>query len=199
MGNYFNKKKVLEFSGMPHSGKSTQIKLLMQDFKSKNISYTLVDDRLLDLEPIHGSFYEYNKIILEKIIDAYNNWKDSPAEYIVFDRGYYDRFAWPFSDYANKKCSLDEKNNLLELLKNYNVETDSIFLFMIPPKVSIRRLEKPRSAIDELIFTMDYLPELFNAYKKVSKEFYPKDKTVFINGMDSIEKNYEKIKCSLGF
>jgi len=189
--------KIIEFTGMPSTGKSTQVQLLIEELKRLGKTVTTFNEKEIKFEEVENNFYDFNRKTYLNLVERYEKWKESPTDFLILDRGFYDRLVWPLSDFEMKYCSKNEKDELLQLAKKYKRPfVDHIFFMMILPELSLKRRIKPETNIDYYIMRKDYLEILYKSYKQLKKTTLPLN-IIEIEGDFSIKDIKNKIFNSM--
>lgn len=168
--------KVIEFFGMPRSGKTTQVRMLIEEFKQKEVNYKIFPKKRITVKNLE----ELNMMLYESLTAYYEKTKTKNTDYLVYDRGFYDRLALSTADYQRGKVSERFKESLTEKLEEKLEKVDFPILCLIDPKTSLERRKKQgRKRISNYIITDTILPkdfnwlqQLFEVYINI-KEKYP--------------------------
>jgi thymidylate kinase len=189
--------KIIEFTGMPAAGKSTQVRLLTEELKRLGKTVTLFNEKEIKFEEVENNFYEFNRRTYLNLVERYKKWEKNPTDFLILDRGFYDRLVWPLSDFEMKYCSKYEKDELLQLVEKHERPfVDYIFFMMILPEISLKRKIKPETSIDYYVMRKDYLDILYRYYKQLKKTTLPLN-TIEIEGNFSIINIKNKIFNSI--
>jgi thymidylate kinase len=156
---------VIEFLGMSRSGKTTQVQLLASVLKDAGYSCTVVGSLTKSfqesetLEQWHILMYEYLCAAQEA------HFRDS-TDYLIYDRGFYDRLALLIADYAGGHVSETFRDELAGAIIPRLNHVDFAFVFLLSPELSLARWSRQRaegldrSSLDSGLDTRDNLEGL---------------------------------------
>lgn len=189
--------RVIEFLGMPRSGKSTQIALLKAHFEKTKTHVTVISDREIEKEikiPISNA-YEYNMAFFNKIFSKLMAEKKRNTDIVILDRGFYDAMAWFISEFKMKHISkeeLDQAENYFSSLKQI---VDIAVMLTIDTKTSIKRHEEKGEVgtSEDYVLQEEYFNNLFRTYKQLENDYSKDEKVIILEGSETIDALKEKI------
>src|SRR3989338_2375730 len=133
------KTKVIEFLGMPRSGKTTQINLLHSALEKKGFTVALISDRER-LGSVHVPISQtmaFQCVFYGKVADEYFKHKGK-VDYILIDRGFNDVAVWSDVLYNLNKINLTERKSLVTCWEKLK-QVDRLFYFSVSLKVMFQR------------------------------------------------------------
>jgi len=194
--------KVVEFFGISRAGKTTQIRDLAA-FLGENYSVSVFERPNINFRDMRG-MDEFHNVLLDSMINAYEGALSRGDDFLLYDRGFYDRRVMVAKDQSEGLISDSLKGDLGEKVELYMAEVTHPFLFIIPPSVSIDRMSAQRregldnSRLTNGLKTRDSyegIAELIDDYRSLRKD-YPK--IVQVGNGHSIEETTRLIRSILG-
>lgn len=162
---------VIEFSGLPNSGKTTLLQNIAKRCESNNISAIIMQEtaELLPKDIPKGTIEQNLWITLETVKKSLEMSFLANVDFILLDRGFYDQLFW-VKMYAEK----DEEygNFVLDFMtkfsKRYEVQPDYLYIVDVGVEESIKR----RMATGEPVTfsKQDFLREYKNKFETFSNE-----------------------------
>lgn len=182
--------EIIEFAGMPKSGKTTTIEIaesyLKREGKKVRIIYEGARVSPLDKNDrfMYNSWSFHNTVnrILEARLDNY--------EFILIDRGIFDHIA--FARAIEPLCLDYEFWPVLKYYRMFEYLEDKLFLFMLKPEEAIRR-EKKNNPFIGRVFNSSFLAVLFGAYQEMYEELSNRSMATIFDGSESLDDNIEKL------
>ena len=179
--------KVIEFLGMPKSGKSTAIEIAESFLKRQGRRVRTVYEgaRVSPLDKrdrfMYNAWSFHNTVnrILEAKLDHY--------DFILVDRGVHDHMV--FAEAIREMC--EQRMHLVqEYYRMFWGVEDEQFLFMLDPEEAIAR-ERRHNPFLGRVFDRDFLVRLYACYDEWRKTYSTID-NVF-DGGNSLEHNTDKL------
>lgn len=181
------KKFTIEFMGMPKAGKTTQMEILESNLKEKGYTVRCIYEGAR-VSPLDKKDYflfnswsfnnTTNKILEAKLYDT---------DYILIDRGVYDHTAFSKALRKSNRITSKEADDSISYFRHFYDIEDLVFLFAVPPEVSLRREFKHKNTGFGRVLNPDFLKTLFDAYLDVENEI-EKDHLV-IDGTKKLKEN----------
>ncbi len=184
--------KVIEFLGMPKSGKSTALEIAESFLKreGKRVRTVYEGARVSPLDKSNRFMYNawsfHNTVnrILEARLDHY--------DYILVDRGVHDHMV--FAEAIKNMC--EQRMHLVqEYYRMFWEIEDEHFLYMLSPEEAISRERKHNPFLGR-VFEMDFLTNLYACYSEWQERF-GRIGQVF-DGGKSLEENTAELLRRLG-
>lgn len=194
--------KVVEFFGMPRSGKTEQIQRLSKYLKSRDIEQHIITDREIEREikiPVDMP-YLYNQIFFEKIDKKLLKAKNSKKfEIVILDRGFFDREVWFNVEYALKSISVETKKIALKEQKNLTKKIDFAIMLMVDINTSLQRHKKKGEIglTEKVVLEKRYLNTLYKEYLKLKRKLKKNKKVLILNGKQPTKLLEKKIRKTL--
>lgn len=168
---------VIEFAGLPNSGKTTLLHNLQKLCESNNIS-TIISQEAAELFPKSipkGGTEQNFWITLESLQKSLELKYQKNADFIFLDRGFYDRLFWA-SLYKDKDAVYSNYlTNFLETFNQmYDIRPDYLYIVDVDVDESIRRrmLSNEPITFSKKDFLINYRSEFEKFYKKIDSRFY---------------------------
>lgn len=168
---------VIEFSGLPNSGKSTLLHNIKKLFECNNVNAIIIQEpaELLPKTIPKGSIAQNFWITLETLQKNLEISYITDVDFILLDRGYYNQLFWAtmykekdalYSDYI---ISFMEKFDEM-----YHVRPDYLFIIDVDVEESIRRRMSTGNPVtfSKKEFLNNYKKEFKNFYKNIDSKFY---------------------------
>lgn len=168
---------VIEFAGLPNSGKTTLLHNLQKLCESNNIS-TIISQEAAELFPKSipkGGTEQNFWITLESLQKILELKYQKNSDFIFLDRGFYDRLFWA-SLYKDKDAVYS--NYLTSFLETFNqmydIRPDYLYVVDVDVNESIRRrmLSNEPITFSKKDFLINYRSEFEKFYKKIDSRFY---------------------------
>lgn len=166
---------VIEFSGLPNSGKTTLLQNIAKLCERNNISAIIVQEtaELLPKSIPKGSIEQNLWITLETLKKSLELSFMLDVDFVLLDRGFYDQFFW-VNMYADKDAEYGKfvKDFMEKFSKRYEVLPDYLYIIDVDVEESIKR----RMATGEPVTfsKQDFLREYKNKFEKFAKGINPK-------------------------
>lgn len=133
---------VIEFSGLPNSGKTTLLHNLEELFKSNNVSAIFAQEpgELIPNSIPKGSIAQTLWFTLETLQRSLELSFESDVDFILIDRGFYNQLFWSTiydeqdAEYSQYICSFMEK-----FAEMYHVKPDYLYIIDVDVDESIKR------------------------------------------------------------
>ena len=166
--------KIIEFTGIPNSGKTTLIHRLKEELPSKYGITVQVQREDAEIVPseIPKKTWDRNLWItfgqLQSLVQAYH----SDADIVLLDRGFFDAMFWSSfmleQNITTSNQSYGVNNILFQTYYNLDFHPDYLFLFDTSIEESIRRhlLMGGNCIYSNPDFLNNYRDHFFTTYKK---------------------------------
>jgi len=193
--------KVIEFFGMPRTGKTEQIKNLSNYLKNKKIRHFIITDREVEKEiniPFERAF-EYSLLFYNKIFDKLLHAIQSKKyDLIILDRGFLDSGVWFNIEFKKNHLTQEEKNIADDYMRKLRQYIDFGILFIIDTKTALERHEKKgeKEKSDEYVLN-NYFHQLGYEYASLKDKLKNNKKILIIEGIKSKEEIFSMISNSL--
>jgi thymidylate kinase len=190
--------KIIEFLGMPRTGKTTQIKKLCDYLKEKGKTFELITDRdFMDLvkAPIENSFL-YNKEFFSLMGDDANGKIAKNPDVLIYDRGFYDQLVWSTDDVLLESCSQEQKEEFDKEFDSYRNKETFIIHLLSPKVVREERHSKSNefTDIDTVVLADSFLEKLEQSYKDVTNRVLSKVKNyIELDSNKSVDEIFSEI------
>ncbi|MBR3002821.1 MAG: hypothetical protein IKF38_04605 [Clostridia bacterium] len=168
---------VVEFSGLPNSGKTTLLHGLKEILDQKSVSAVIVQEQaeLLPQDIPKGSIEQNLWITLETLQKCMEMCFKPDVDYVLLDRGFYNQYFW-VKLYASKDSEYSRfmLNFMDEFAKRYDVKPDFMYVVDVDVEDAIRR----RMASGEPVtfskkdFLIHYKEEFEKFYKDLENTLY---------------------------
>ena len=179
--------RVIEFLGMPKSGKSTAIEIAESYLKKqgKRVRTVYEGARVSPLDKkdrfMYNAWSFHNTVnrILEAKLDHY--------DFILVDRGVHDHAV--FADAIKDMC--DERMHLVqEYYRMFWRVEDEALLYMLTPDEATERERKNNPFLGR-VFDRNFLVNLYACYEEWNERCGRTDR--YFNGTNSLEENTEHL------
>ena len=133
---------VIEFSGLPNSGKTTLLQNIKKLCEINNVNAIIMQEpaELLPTAIPKGGIVQNLWITLETLQKSLELIFETNADFILLDRGYYNQLFWS-SMYKEKNEMYSEyiKSFMEKFVEFYNVKPDFLYVIDVDIDESIRR------------------------------------------------------------
>lgn len=165
--------KLIEFVGMPRSGKSTQAELLKKALETHGKSVLLLTDRehmaRMNVPPQESLAFALG--YYGQLLDSYYTYKDK-ADVMIIDRGWSDAAVWSDVYRATKVVTEDEAQALIGCFGRFARLATAVVVMHLAPETSLERHGSAlHERVDEVAMNPEWLAALFEAYEKRKKTF----------------------------
>ena len=166
---------VIEFSGLPNSGKTTLLQNIAKLCERNNISAIIVQEtaELLPKNIPKGTIEQNLWITLETLEKSLELSFMSDVDFVLLDRGFYDQLFW-VNMYSEKYAEYGKfvKDFMEKFSKRYEVLPDYLYIIDVDVEESIKR----RMATGEPVTfsKQDFLREYKKRFEKFVKGINPK-------------------------
>jgi len=168
---------VIEFSGLPNSGKTTLLLNLKEIFKSNNINAIIMQEPAELLPEIipKGTIAQNFWITLETLQRNLELSYITDVDYILLDRGFYNQMFWATMYKDKDESYSDYLTRFMEKFSEmYDVKPDYLYIVDVDIEESIRRR---MAAEEEVIFSkkaflINYKSEFEKFAEKIDSKFY---------------------------
>lgn len=172
---------IVEFSGLPNSGKTPAIEIVRHFFNHLGLRV---------LAPSEGAS-KRNPLVLRQDLVAFNVWSGMyalseilleanslrPSNLVILDRGLFDAICLLYWQQRQGKLSAKEFQTIRDffLLERWKRQIARVFLFTCSAETSLKReqegklIERP----GKTIVTKETLPELLTSYAKMKEQLEP--------------------------
>ncbi|MFC1787790.1 AAA family ATPase [Patescibacteria group bacterium] len=159
--------KVIEFLGMPRSGKTTQIYKLKANLQAKGYQVAHITDRIrarnTKTPPSNG--LAYTLAFATQVLEAYYE-NLTKADYLLVDRGFNDVAVWADVRQECDNLSPDQAKALKTIFQPLTKLVDQTFCFMVPVDMTINRHQgRQHDIVDDVAMNEKWLKCLYVAYK----------------------------------
>ncbi len=153
--------KLIEFVGMPRSGKSTQAELLKKALETQGKSVLLLTDRehMARMKVPPQESLAFALAYYGQLLDSYYTYKDK-ADVMIIDRGWSDAAVWADVYRATKVVSEEEAGALVECFGRFARLATAVVIMRLAPETS---LERHRATLHEEVDTVAMNPEWLTA------------------------------------
>lgn len=165
--------KIIEFTGMPNSGKTTLIHNLQRKLQAEHgitVSYQREDAEIVPNE-IPKKTWDRNTWITFGQFQSMIQAKYAHTEVVLLDRGYFDAIFWAkfmqSQGTSTGKQSQGMLNILLQSYKNLELYPDALFLIDVSVEESLRRraLMEGASTYSKPDYLEKYREKFFQVFK----------------------------------
>lgn len=168
---------VIEFSGLPNSGKTTLLRNINKLCECNNVNAVIMQEpaELLPKIVPKGTIAQNLWITLETLQRSLELTYMADVDFILLDRGFYNQLFWA-TMYKEKDAAYSAyiADFMEEFAEMYNVKPDYLYIVDVEVDESIRR----RMATGEPVtfskkdFLINYKKEFEKFYKKIDSKFY---------------------------
>lgn len=149
--------KLIEFVGMPRSGKTTQAELLKKALETQGKTVLLLTDRehMARMKVPPQESLAFALAYYGQLLDSYYTYKDK-ADIMIIDRGWSDAAVWADVYRAMKVVSEEEASALTECFGRFARLATAVVVLRLAPELS---LERHRTTLHEEVDTVAMNPE----------------------------------------
>lgn len=168
---------VIEFSGLPNSGKTTLLQNISKLCEANNVNAIIIQEpaELLPTEIPKGSIQQNLWITLETLQKSLQVSYMSDADFILLDRGYYNQLFWA-KMYEDKDANYSKyvEDLMIQFGKMFDVVPDYLYIVDVDVEESIKR----RMASGEPVtfskkdFLLNYKKKFGEFAKQIESKFY---------------------------
>ena len=159
--------KLIEFVGMPRSGKTTQAELLKKALETRGKSVLMLTDRerMASLSTPPQESLAFALAFYAQLLEMYYRYKDQ-AEILIIDRGWSDAAVWADVYRAMKTVSEAEAAALAECFGRFARLATAVVCMMVPAEISLARHgETLHEVVDDVAMNPEWLAALSKAYE----------------------------------
>lgn len=160
--------KLIEFVGMPRSGKSTQAGLLKKALDLRGRTAIMLGDRerMARLSVPPQESLAFALAFYGQLLDAYYRY-DGQAEVLIVDRGWSDAPVWADVYRALKVVSDGEADALAGCFGRFARLTTAVIDMAVPPEVALARHRATlHEQVDDVAMNPEWLEALAQAYSR---------------------------------
>lgn len=158
--------KLIEFVGMPRSGKTTQAELLKKALELRGKTVVPLSDRarMASLSVPPQESLAFALAFYGQLLDAYYRYKDQ-AEFMIVDRGWSDAAVWADVYRRMKTVSAEEAAALVQCFARFARLSTAVVCMAVPPEISMSRHgETLHEKVDDVAMNPEWLAALSEAY-----------------------------------
>lgn len=168
---------VIEFSGLPNSGKTTLLNNLKQLFECSEMNAIIMQEpaELIPNVIPKGSTEQNLWITLETLQKSMEISFLSEVDFILLDRGFYNQLFWAkMYEEKNPEYTKYTEELMIKFSRRYNVKPDYLYIIDVEVEESIKR----RMSIDKQItfskadFLTCYRKKFAEFYEQIQQRFY---------------------------
>lgn len=189
---------IVEFFGMSRAGKSTQKSLLLQNLE-KNGLKSVVFQRPNKTFREFGSLEAFNQYMVDEMSRAHDAYIGERADFLVYDRGFYDRIALLSADCGRGRVDQEYTERMIKQLNERKKVVNFPILFLVSPEISLerwsaqKRMNMDSTPMNLGLNTMDDLQGLRyleGIYREIKKD---NPKVIEIEGEKGIAETSQNI------
>lgn len=165
--------KLIEFVGMPRSGKTTQAELLKKALELRGKTVVILGDRerMASLSVPPQESLAFALAFYGSLIDAYYRYKDQ-ADVLIVDRGWSDAAVWAEVYRAMKTVTEEEAAALVACYDRFARMATAVVCMDVTPEVSLARHgETLHEQVDDVAMNPEWLAAISDAYAKKKTGF----------------------------
>lgn len=165
--------KLIEFVGMPRSGKTTQAELLKKALETRGKSALLLSDRerMASLSTPPQESLAFALAFYGQLLDTYYRYKDQ-AEILIVDRGWSDAAVWADVYRSMKTVTDEEAAGLAACYGRFVRFATAVICMTVPSEVALSRHgETLHEQVDDVAMNPEWLSALTSAYAKRKTDF----------------------------
>lgn len=166
--------KVIEFLGMPRSGKTTQLRGLETYLKKRGNKVNVLWDRgrALKLFTPPDQAMVYQLVFFSYVIEEYYRAQKEIVDYFIIDRGFQDALVWADVLYFLGDFTKKEREANKECFSKLGNFIDKTFYFSLPIDVVMKRHDNTKhEAVDNVAMNIKWMEALEKAYQWNLKTF----------------------------
>jgi thymidylate kinase len=187
---------LIEFVGMPRSGKTTQAELLKKALELKGRTVLMLTDRerMASLSTPPQESMAFALAFYGTLLDTYYRNKDQ-AEIMIVDRGWSDAAVWADVYRGMKTVSEEEAAALAATFGRFARLATAVVFMTVAPDVSLSRHgETLHEQVDDVAMNPEWLSALTSAYAQRKAEF---TNPLEVDGTQSAEEAHARIMAFL--
>jgi len=165
--------KLIEFVGMPRSGKTTQAELLKKALEARGKSVVLLTDRerMASLSTPPQESLAFALAFYGQLLDAYYRYKDQ-SEILIVDRGWSDAAVWADVYREMMTVTDEEAAGLAACFGRFARLATAVVCMTVAPETSLARHgETLHEQVDDVAMNPEWLAALSSAYQKKKADF----------------------------
>ena len=165
--------KLIEFVGMPRSGKTTQAELLKKALETRGKTVLMLTDRerMATLSTPPQESLAFALAFYGQLLDTYYRYKDQ-AEVMIVDRGWSDAAVWADVYREMKTVTEEEAAGLAACYDRFaRLSTAVVFMTVAPEIALARHGETLHEQVDDVAMNPEWLAALAASYAKRKKDF----------------------------
>jgi len=165
--------KLIEFVGMPRSGKSTQAELLQRAIEARGKTAIMLGDRerMAQLSVPPQESLAFALAFYGQLLDAYYRYRDQ-AEYLIVDRGWSDAAVWADVYRELKTVSEAEAAALAECYGRFARLATAVICMDVSEEVALQRHRATlHEDVDDVAMNPEWLTALSAAYGRRKGSF----------------------------
>lgn len=165
--------KLIEFVGMPRSGKTTQAELLKKELETRGKKVMMLSDRerMASLSTPPQESLAFALAFYGQLLDAYYRY-EGQAEVMIVDRGFSDVAVWADVYKEMKTVTDEEAAALAACYERFARLATAVVCMTVTPEISLaRHSETLHEEVDSVAMNPEWLSALSRAYAARTKEF----------------------------
>lgn len=168
---------IIEFSGLPNSGKTTLLHNIKKICESNNVNAIVVQEQAEFFPKIipKGSIEQNLWITLATLMKCLEYKFISNVDYILLDRGFYNQLFWA-TMYEDKDTDYSRyvTDFMEEFAKKYRIKPDYLYVVDVDVEESIRRRMKSGDPVtfSKTDFLVNYKSKFEKFANKIDSRFY---------------------------
>lgn len=144
---------VVEFLGMSRAGKTTQISRLREYLREKNIKFLISGRPQIRFKDVN-SLEDFHEMMYNHLLNHYKLYQEHKCDFLIYDRGFYDRMFLLQLDYKDKRVSEIFKEGLIRDISTGLNLIDIPIMLLIEERVSLERWQQQiREGLDNLMLS----------------------------------------------
>lgn len=136
---------LIELLGISRAGKTTQIEFLAKSFEKQGKSYSIFKRPNIPFKHL-GNLERFHLFFYEQICGAYDDYIANGVDFLIFDRGFYDRLVMLEADYDSYEINEDFRNNLSDRFIEKLPLVDYPLMLMVNSKNSLKRWKQQKQS-----------------------------------------------------
>lgn len=165
--------KLIEFVGMPRSGKTTQAELVKKEIETRGHSVVMLNDRerMSRMAVPPQESLAFALALYGQLLDAYYRYRDS-ADYMLIDRGWSDAAVWADVYRAMKVVTDEEADALAACFDRFAKLPTAVVQMDVPVDVALaRHRETLHEGVDDVAMNREWLEAIAAAYARRKSGF----------------------------